>query len=80
MKEDEEEEEEEEKKRTSFTTGLQKIVCTTLLQNARREREERERASERAEMDPWTAGSLSSSSSFAWKNTSREQREKHKRI
>ena len=74
------EEEEEEKKRTSFTTGLQKIVCTTLLQNARREREERERASERAEMDPWTAGSLSSSSSFAWKNTSREQREKHKRI
>ena len=79
MKEDEEEEE-EKKKRTSFTTGLQKIVCTTLLQNARREREERERASERAEMDPWTAGSLSSSSSFAWKNTSREQREKHKRI
>ena len=77
MKEDEEE---EEKKRTSFTTGLQKIVCTTLLQNARREREERERASERAEIDPWTAGSLSSSSSFAWKNTSREQREKHKRI
>ncbi len=78
MKEDEEEE--EEKKKNKFHDGLQKIVCTTLLQNARREREERERASERAEMDPWTAGSLSSSSSFAWKNTSREQREKHKRI
>ena len=77
MKEDEEEE--EEKKKNKFHDGTAKN-CLHDTTAERPTRKRGKRASERAEMDPWTAGSLSSSSSFAWKNTSREQREKHKRI
>ena len=72
--------EEEEKKEQKFHDGTAKnYLHDTTAERPTRKRAS-ERASERAEMDPWTAGSLSSSSSFAWKNTSREQREKHKRI
>ena len=73
-------EEEEEKKEQKFHYGTAKnYLHDTTAERSTRKRAS-ERASERAEMDPWTAGSLSSSSSFAWKNTSREQREKQKRI